>query len=422
MTAGTYLNRITDEGNTVTAAVHSQYHLRPAAGGWLNDPNGLTRVGDTWHAFYQHNPQGPWHESITWGHASSRDLATWTHHRVAFSPTPGGPDSFGCWSGCFVPDGEAPMVAYSGIRDASLRSTVCLRSGSSDLTAWGEPVVVAETPSLDGISVMRDPYVFDFEGRRWALLGAGIDDGTPAVLLFNRDDESAWTYEGIFASPKEPALSQSDEADIWECPQLLRVDGAWVLILSLQRDGVLGRVAAVVGDVRSVDGRPRFSPERLGYLDAGAHFYAPQAIDVDGTPLLFGWIREDDRDPAEVDHAGCFTLPRRLRLRDGRVTSHVDEAAAAALSGAPHPLDPGSTPLGGLHARIRIRGAGARLMHEAHGEVPLDEECDVWVDGPVVEVYPSEGVPSAWRSDLAWVLDIPPGVEAVVSEVAPSTP
>ncbi|MDX5319318.1 MAG: glycoside hydrolase family 32 protein, partial [Actinomycetes bacterium] len=250
----------------MTAAAHTAYHLRPATGGWLNDPNGMTKVGDTWHVFYQHNARGPWHEAISWGHASSRDLATWQHHPIAFSPTPGGPDAFGCWSGCFVPGGERPAVAYSGVVDGTLRSTVCLRQGSPDLETWSEPSVVAETPDADDVAVMRDPFVFEAGGRQWAVLGGGLRGGVPAVLLFNRDDESAWTYEGLFLTGTEPLFATAETADIWECPQLVRMDGRWVLILSLQYQTVLGAVVAVVGDIEFADGRPRFVPERLNVL------------------------------------------------------------------------------------------------------------------------------------------------------------
>src|SRR5918993_5945456 len=77
------------------------YHFLPASN-WMNDPNGLIQWEGTYHLFYQTNPNGPIHGTIHWGHASSDDLVYWTDLPLALSPTPGGPDQEGCYSGCAV--------------------------------------------------------------------------------------------------------------------------------------------------------------------------------------------------------------------------------------------------------------------------------------------------------------------------------
>jgi len=183
----------------------TSYHLRPHRG-WLNDPNGMTLRDGVWHVFFQHNPAAPEHRRIAWGHAVSDDLANWRLLPVAFGPTPGGPDAFGCWSGVFLPGHERPGVVYSGVTDESGASTVCLRWGSPDLVTWDAPVVVAPTPDLDDIAVMRDPFVFELDGRPLAILGAGRRDGTPVVLLFDRQNELAWRYLGLFVAD-DPVLA-----------------------------------------------------------------------------------------------------------------------------------------------------------------------------------------------------------------------
>jgi len=73
--------------------------------------------------------------------------------------------------------------------------------------------------------------------------------------------------------------------------------------------------------------------------------------------------------------------------------------------------------LAGRHARLSVDGDGARLRHTDLGEVPVPTGADIWVDGPVLELYPRDGVPSTWRSEIAWELEVPTGVGVTASEV-----
>ena len=398
----------------------TSYHLRPHRG-WLNDPNGMTFRDGVWHVFFQHNPASPEHRRIAWGHAVSDDLANWRLLPVAFGPTPGGPDAFGCWSGVFLPGHERPGVVYSGVTDESGASTVCLRWGSPDLVTWDAPVVVAPTPDLDDIAVMRDPFVFELDGRPLAILGAGRRDGTPVVLLFDRQNELAWRYLGLFVAD-DPVLAAAATADVWECPQLFRLGESWVLLVSvLDGDRLAGELAAV-GRLEADGARPRFVAEHANLLDVGPDLYAVQATVADGEPLLIGWVRQQAQDPAVRDHAGCLSLPRRVKLVGERVVSFVDPGAAEALVGCWRPLDTGGTSLAERRWALRVAGDGVRLTHPSHGVVEVPDGSQVWVDGAVLEYYPKDGIPGTWRSDEPWTLITPEGARVQVAEVVPTIP
>lgn len=387
------------------------YHLRPASG-WLNDPNGMVRWQDRWHVFFQHNPARAVHAQIAWGHASSPDLVRWTEHPVAFGPTEDGPDSAGCWTGCFFPGLERPAVVYTGVRGPhGTGSSTLLRWGSDDLMEWGEPVVVAEDPGQDDVVVQRDPFLLELGGRRWAALGAGLGDGTPAVTLYSVEDPLSWRYAGVLTSAHDSTLyADALPSDVWECPQLVRLGDAWALVLSMHDRGVLGPVAVVLGDLAEEGGRPVWRPRGIGRLDVGGAFYAPQVADDGGRhPWLMGWVVERDHDPEVRHQAGCMTLPRRMVQRDGRVSLVVDPDVARALTeGAPErELGPGEHV---LTEPVRLRaGAGTELVHAGTGtRLRCVDGDDVWVDGPVLELYPADGsVPSTYRDDEPWTLVVP---------------
>lgn len=355
---------------------------------------------------YQHNPLRPQHGSIAWAHVSSADLVTWKRHTTAFSPSPGAPNSAGCWSGTFLPWLERPAVVYTGLADTPADSTVCLRFALDDaLEDWSEPVVVARQPSDVGVLAMRDPFPFEWAGRRFALLGVGMTGGRAAVLLFSCDDPHDWRYGGVWLDGHDELLALVADADIWECPQLVRLGSDAVLVLSLQTDGRLEGVAQVVGRLHADPrtGLPQLVPRSGGSFDHGPDLYAPHLVQ-DGAhgALLFGWVRQDDAaDDAPQDAvAGCLTFRRRMSLDRGRVVVSPDPALAALVGPeAVVPQDRLQDRRLALpeQARARVRGAGGLALVADDVRLELDD-CEVWVDGPVAEVFRPGAVASTVRT------------------------
>lgn len=386
------------------------YHIRPRSG-WLNDPNGVALHEGTWHVFFQHNPKAAVHDAIAWGHVSSEDLVTWRDHPVAFAPTPEGPDQYGCWTGAFVPGLERPTMVYSGVVDTTFQSTICLREALDDnLDTWSDPVVVGTTPDTDDIEVMRDPFTFLWGGRRWAVLGASLTGGRPAVLLFGCDDVRAWTYEGILYADTS-LTGQRWPADTWECPQLVLADGRAVIVVSNQLEGRLGEVIAVVGDLVDDAGRPRFVAATAELLDDGDVMYAPQFA-CDPTPTVhFGWVRQEgvpaDRYDGATDLlAGCLTLPRVLRVEGDRVVVTRHPATDGLLTSDGRLLTDGDHE---LPRTCRLTTSAGGTLNGTDGDIDVPEASgtEIWIDGEVVEIYPGDGsVPRTYRQvgTLPWRL------------------
>jgi len=313
-----------------------QYHLLPKAN-WMNDPNGPIYWNGSYHMFYQYNPNGAYWGDMHWGHAISPDMVHWRHLPVALAPTPGGPDSAGCFSGSAVVDGDQVAMLYTGvvsvpeseatIRDGvhSLRESQCVAIGSGEnLTIWtkdARPVITAPPAQMD-VSGFRDPCPWR-QGDMWYMaVGSGIRGKGGAVLLYRSKDLHHWEYLHPLAGgpgTRENATNPVDSGDMWECPDFFALGGKHVLIHSTQ-----GKAYWQLGIFDTE--RLVFNPERGGVLDYGA-FYAPKTqLDRDQNRILWGWIQETRplEEYRAAGWAGMISLPRVLTLdHNGDLRYHI---------------------------------------------------------------------------------------------------
>lgn len=235
-------------------------HPRPPKG-WLNDPNGIHHVDGRWQVFFQYNPHAARHRRIMWGHVSSADLLHWCDEGIAIAPRPGGGDEHGCWTGVGVLDDGVSTLLYSGVRDGSGRSEVMVARHDGEGFRQSTHVV-ASMPDDDRVCIMRDPFVFEFEGWRWSIQCAGLTSGQPAVILHDATDLTRWEYRGVLLDGTDEIAAMLPPANAWECPQLVRVDDDWVLIVSFWLAGELTGVGYLLGTLATDhrNGLPRFAP------------------------------------------------------------------------------------------------------------------------------------------------------------------
>jgi beta-fructofuranosidase len=300
--------------------------------------------------FFQHNPEAPRPANIHWGHTSSPDLVNWTPEPIALRPRPGRPDSFGCWTGVVTEDGGRHVAAYSAVEDSSGSSVVLLAHADPSLRTWtqdSEPA--AKMPDDPDVVAMRDPCLFRHGDRRYAVVGAGLTGNRAAVLLFDCEHLDAWRYLGPLLTSDDPIARRYAPAQIWECPQLLELDGRWVLIVSLwhssDADHQLPGVSYLVGDLVTTDGGLQLTVSGGGQVDAGPDFYAPQAKPIDGRILQWGWSWEA-RDQSLVDAAGwagTLTWPRELSLTSAgelhsRPARELEQLVASPIVSSPAPV------------------------------------------------------------------------------------
>lgn len=304
---------MTVEGHEHQAAVGGplHFHITPRPGRWLHDPNGPVAWQGRVHLFHQPG----------WGHAVSDDLVRWTILDDAFTPTPGGPDRGGTWSGCAIVHDDLVHAIYTGVDGSMREQVVCVATADGDLTTWAkwpDPVITAPPPGLAPLG-FRDPYVIRHDGRWLCVMGAG-EPGIGRALAYTSDDLRTWTFEGTLleraSAPGDPAFT----GEIWECPFLVPLGGRHVLGLSVWWQEQQFGSAYVIGDL---DGT-RFQPGAVGRLDHGPDLYAPTAmVDPAGRVLLWGWVWEAHAEGVNpYGRGGALTVTRELTMRDGDLWVH----------------------------------------------------------------------------------------------------
>ena len=295
------------------------FHHTPLYG-WMNDPNGMFYKDGRWHLYYQYNPYGSKWQNMTWGHSSSPDLVSWTHHDPAIEP-----DDLGTvFSGSCVVDADntagfgsgAVVALYTSAGVNQTQSLAWSNDGGHTFTKYaGNPVITLESEA-------RDPNVFWHEATgEWVLLLAHALDHE--MLIYTSPDLKNWTLRSSFGK----GLGAQDS--VWECPDLMQlpVDGTderkWVLLCNLNPGGVFGGSATqyFVGDF---DGAS-FIPDTLSdgsvpvkWMDHGKDHYATVSWSgaPDGRHVVVGWM-SNWQYAAEVptkQFRSANTLPRDIAL------------------------------------------------------------------------------------------------------------
>ncbi|MGB8020685.1 MAG: glycoside hydrolase family 32 protein [Candidatus Nanopelagicales bacterium] len=307
------------------------FHIQPPVG-LLNDPNGLVQLDGVYHLCFQWHPFAPKHALKFWAYQTSTDLVHWTEQPLALAPS----DPFdknGCYSGSGIVHDGAVQFLYTG----NVRGDAGERYPFQNLATVGPDGQVTKHPAnpvvapIEGYTGhIRDPKVWLEEGTYWMVLGAQTEDLHGAVLLLRSTDLVSWELVGPIAGGAAEPYGY-----MWECPDLLRMDGGDVLVISPQLDH--GESAPqrwediTVYSIGTLDlGAARFTGGDFQRVDAGPDFYAPQTfLDDRGRTIMYGWMGMPDHDgqpDIAVKHptvangwVHCLTVPREVRLDGGQL-------------------------------------------------------------------------------------------------------
>ena len=303
------------------------YHVQPMTG-LSSDPNGFALHRGTWHLCYQWCPWGAVHGLKYWYHVTSPDLVHWENAGIGLKP-----DCFydnrGAHSGSAISEGDDLYFFYTGNhRDEDWTRTpytcAAVLGADNRLRKLPEPLF---GPRDSHSEHQRDPKIVrnPRSGKYYILIGAQTKDLRGCVLVYESTELLAgWRFAGELKVPGYERFG-----GMWECPYIVNISGRDVLIFSPQYTKLPGRGESTNHNVYLVGrmdyGTLTFTPEGdYRHLDYGFDFYAAQGAAGIGDPdraVLIAWIGlPDNHYPTEEeDWEGSMSLPRELRIRDGRL-------------------------------------------------------------------------------------------------------
>ncbi len=422
------------------------YHFRPPAN-WTNDPNGTFFYRGWHHLFYQLNPFSANLGNQHWGHARSRDLVNWEHLPIALWPSTSKGERALFSGGAILAKDGRPRILYTSIGKpqpeqwlAAPEDDECLEWRKFD----GNPVLTQAAHGSLQVDQWRDPFLFAEGGRIYMVCGGNAPvyrrGGEGAVFLYQAvDDElTKWKFLG-------PVFRYRDRATFnIECPNLFKLNGRWVLLISPHRP-----CEYFIGDLDLE--RVKFTPEVHGVLDPGDSYASNISVDDKGRTILWLWGRTNTA-PGK-GWGSVMVMPRILSIGpDGFLRQNVPEEFASLrgpevtalpveLSAAPHVIPgiegdaleieaeftPGTAGAFGLELRRSEAGAAGLTVAVRRGTLAVGnvqtyigtaERCRlrVFLDKRAVEVYVDDGLAAVYTTVEAGLKDL--GI-AVVAPAAP---
>ena len=320
-------------------------HLEPQKG-WLNDPNGLCYFKGEYHVYFQYSPDSPEGRSAKcWGHWQSPDLLHWRFTgTVLFPDHPD--DRNGVYSGCGFVKGDTLYLFYTGnVKEEGDHDYITSGRGANVLlVTTKDGVTMSEKKTLlkncdypDYCSChVRDPKVWEEDGRYRMVLGARTLDDKGCVLYYTSSDLYNWEFEEEIRTP--------DSGYMWECPDEFVLGGQRFLSISPQG---LKHEKYISQNVYS-SGYLDLSSGVYTEWDQGFDFYAPQTFDApDSRKILIGWEGIGDipytNPTVGYGWQHCLTLPRELTACDKGKVLQQPVRELEALRKDSQPLNSGGS-------------------------------------------------------------------------------
>ena len=295
------------------------YHFRPEQN-WINDLNGPIYFEGKYHLFYQYNPSGYQWGNLHWGHAVSGDMVHWSHLEPALYPEKDRGENF-CFSGCAYENDGRLEIFYTSVGSyghgerGHIEGAEQWIAVTEDMKTWKQidenPILSPEQNRRQGkyLTHWRDPFVFQYGGEILMVISGIVDGWKAAFHIYQSKDYRNWEYKNCFYT--------ECRTTIYECPNVMVFGEKIVFVYTCFQENAQYVVGTLNEDYS-------LHVTRHGeIIDSGCFCASNVFKDPKGRYIMWGWLREDDRNELITDGpwSGAISLPRVVTLEDGDMVS-----------------------------------------------------------------------------------------------------
>lgn len=296
------------------------FHISPLTG-LLNDPNGLFFKDNKFHIFYQWYPFKGLHGLKHWYEVQSPDLINFKNIGLFLKP-----DKIyknrGAYSGSAFVENDDVYIVYSGNQkdenENRIPNTVLGKYENGKII--DEKVIIS--PNKNYKEDQRDPRIFKKNKFYYLTLGARDKNDCGCILIYrSKCIEKDWEFFGQLLVD-----GFENSAYMWECPDILKVDGKDVLLFSPQGMKACGEFfnniyqnGYIIGKL-DIENKIFKAESDFIELDRGFDFYAAQSFNNTEKSYLIGWIGLPDTIyPNDKEFSGNLSLVRELKIKDNKL-------------------------------------------------------------------------------------------------------
>lgn len=363
--------------NTLFNRWRPTYHFISPAG-WMNDPCGMMYdpTEDTYHLHYQWHPNHVNWGNISWGHATSKDLVTWTDvggwendqaQSVGTGPNPDSRNT--SYYGLGIFSGSGQPYNLSGEQDGTLinfytsvqylptnwalpyikgtekQSIVISNDGGKTWEQYAGNPIISEPPEGWNITGWRDPFVEPWpemdailgqeEPHWYMVLGSGIkgEGGGGRIPFYSAPASNLtdWTFLGALWEPdRNETLGSLLETGTYgfnfEVSNFFSLtdeddDVHYYVLMGTEGGNLTWHPRAQWGlwnegqVTRRENGSAEFTPVSGGAIDSGMLYAVTSFNDTkNNRRIQWGWANEESNNYAinQQGFQGAMALPREM--------------------------------------------------------------------------------------------------------------